>query len=207
MALESALLFSHATVTNMANPTTQPKDPTSTTQYAIHPEDDGYLVGADGTVWTRKSRYGYRSEWKALSARSTRDGYLVVKVRLNGKQCCRAIHRLTLEAFVGPRPSIKHVTRHLDGCRKNNNIDNLCWGTYLENEADKVRHGTKPLAERTGNGKLSDDQVVEILALIKSGSCTKTEIANRYGVSKSLISHFANNKQVVRLERIKRALS
>ena len=35
------------------------------------------------------------------------------------------------------------LCRHLDGNPHNNRLDNIVWGTVVENEADKVRHGTR----------------------------------------------------------------
>lgn len=51
-----------------------------------------------------------------------------------------AVHRIVLEAFVGPRPK-KMVCRHLDGNSLNNNLSNLKWGTPKENAQDMVKHG------------------------------------------------------------------
>src|SRR5688572_6260712 len=53
----------------------------------------------------------------------------------------RLIHHLVLEAFVGPCPEGMEC-RHVDGSPPNNRLDNLSWGTHVENEADKRRHGT-----------------------------------------------------------------
>lgn len=53
------------------------------------------------------------------------------------------VHRLVLQAFVGPCPDGQQV-RHLDGDKENNNLRNLRYGTGAENTADKVRHGTMP---------------------------------------------------------------
>ena len=57
-------------------------------------------------------------------------------VREHGK-----VHRLVLEAFVGPRPAGMEC-RHLDGDPANNHLENLAWGTSKENGEDMTRHGT-----------------------------------------------------------------
>lgn len=56
------------------------------------------------------------------------------------------VHRLVLAAFVGPSPMLG---RHLDGNPKNNRLDNLRYGTPLENSADRIIHGRHRL-----NGRL-----------------------------------------------------
>ena len=68
------------------------------------------------------------------------------------------VHRLVLEAFVGPAPD------GMDGCHRdddkdNNTLDNLYWGTRAENMADQVRNGRHHLARRDScaNGHLFDE--------------------------------------------------
>ncbi len=58
-----------------------------------------------------------------------------------GKRTYRFIHQLVLETFVGPCPQ-GMICRHLDGNKTNNRVENLCWGTSLENAQDKFIHGT-----------------------------------------------------------------
>ena len=60
----------------------------------------------------------------------------------------RLVHRLVLEAFVGPRPE-GMVARHLNGDPGDNRLENLAWGTQSENNYDKVRHGTHHNANKT----------------------------------------------------------
>lgn len=49
------------------------------------------------------------------------------------------VHRLVMEAFVGPREG-KQVVRHLDGNPANNRLENLTYGSTSENWADFRRH-------------------------------------------------------------------
>jgi HNH endonuclease len=69
------------------------------------------------------------------------------------------VHHLVLEAFVGPAPEGKPICRHFpDRDRHNNRLDNLQWGTYLENEADKLFHGMRATGDRNG-GRLHPERV------------------------------------------------
>ena len=69
-------------------------------------------------------------------------GHLGVHLSRNGEKACKFVHRLVLEAFVGPCPA-GMVCRHFpDRNPANNRLENLQWGTPLENEADKLVHGT-----------------------------------------------------------------
>lgn len=51
----------------------------------------------------------------------------------------RYVHELVLAAHVGPRPD-GHEARHLDGDSMNCALENLAWGTKVENAADRARH-------------------------------------------------------------------
>lgn len=50
-------------------------------------------------------------------------------------------HVLVAAAFLGPRPN-GIVVRHGDGVKTNNKLENLCYGTPLDNTHDAIRHGT-----------------------------------------------------------------
>ena len=63
----------------------------------------------------------------------------MVSLRIGDRTGGYSVHRLVLEAFVGPMPEAME-TRHLDGNPANNCLDNLRYGTRAENEADKRLH-------------------------------------------------------------------
>jgi len=80
--------------------------------------------------------------------------------------------------------------RHLDGNAANNVPGNLAWGTHVENEADKVRHGTRygvtgVRGEKHHNASITEDTVREIYRL--RGTDTATKIASRFGVSRDVV--------------------
>ncbi|WP_336158169.1 HNH endonuclease signature motif containing protein [Amycolatopsis sp. VC5-11] len=99
----------------------------------------GYLISDAGRLMSICGR-----EARILRPSSNRKGYQLVKVHgLN-----RSVHRLVLEAFVGPRPEGQEA-RHLNGNPADNRLHNLAWGTSSQNKADMVRHGTHNCARRT----------------------------------------------------------
>lgn len=55
-------------------------------------------------------------------------------------QVQRSVHRLVLEAFVGPCPEGMEGC-HWDDDNDNNHLSNLRWDTHQANEQDKVRNG------------------------------------------------------------------
>lgn len=113
----------------------------------------GYRVGDDGSVWSRWAKLQRKGrgtitvlgdDWKPLKqhrqgGRSAVRSYLQVRLKWNGKSRLCRVHRLVLDAFMGPCPA-GHECRHLDGNPVNNRLDNLCWGTPLENAADRKDH-------------------------------------------------------------------
>lgn len=77
-----------------------------------------------------------------------RIGYLQVGFSLAGRMKNFYVHRLVLEAFVGPCPDGMEC-RHLNGNARDNRLLNLAWGTRSENNFDRVKHGTHYHTART----------------------------------------------------------
>ena len=80
----------------------------------------------------------------------------------------RYVHRLVIEAFVGPIPSHLEVC-HIDGDPSNNNLDNLKLGTSTENSADCIDHGNTNRGERMWKSKINERIVRIIRGLDKLG--------------------------------------
>lgn len=92
-----------------------------------------------------------------------RGGYVRVKFSINRKWHRSLVHRLVLEAFVGPLPE-GMVTRHLNGEPTDNRLENIVYGTQSENQHDAVRHGRNWAANKThcANGHLLDGDNVRM---------------------------------------------
>src|SRR5262245_43976187 len=99
----------------------------------------GYRVGSDGTVQTcwklikgekRGSRSIQADSWRPMKLRQSNTGYFRVGLRDSVAKKTRyfSVHRLILEAFVGPCPD-GYVACHNDGTRSNNRPENLRWDT------------------------------------------------------------------------------
>lgn len=66
---------------------------------------------------------------------------VVLRDSARQQQCCQ-VHRLVLDAFIGPCPA------GMEGCHRNdvktdNQLQNLYWGTPSENGHDRVRNGNQ----------------------------------------------------------------
>lgn len=103
-------------------------------------------VSTTGSVrsWTNGKWPGRRPFPFPQKPTPTPAGHL--QVRVHGKT--RLVHRLVLEAFVGPCPP-GHECCHRDGDPSNNCLDNLYWGTRSDNVRDAIQHGTHAQASKT----------------------------------------------------------
>jgi HNH endonuclease len=163
----------------------------------------GYRVGDDGSVWScvmpggRGPRF-LGDEWHPLRPIGDRRGYLHVFVRPGpGRRMesgrrrdqRRRVHRLILEAFVGPRPPGMEC-RHLDGDHGNNRLSNICWGTPADNTADKIRHGRVLRGEANPRARFTEDDIRDIRRRRANGESTRS-IAALHGALSGTISLIA----------------
>jgi hypothetical protein len=158
----------------------------------------GYFIGTDGSVWSRRIK-GHKAglgPWKRVSVYRRPYGgrYCVVCLRhpTTGKVHCLYIHVLVLSAFGGPCPPGYHAL-HGDNNTANNRLDNLRWGTPLENAADKTRHGTQTRGEQHSTAKLSNADVDRVFDLRAQG-WKQREIGTALGITQSTISDILRGK-------------
>lgn len=123
------------------------------------------------------------------------------------------VHRLVCAAFHGEPPTPQHHAAHGDGNGINNREDNLRWALPVENEADKVVHGTnragKPSAvpvhrrprgerhgrhtmpertargERGGRAKLTESKV----SAIRLDQRPRKVIAAEFGITVTMVGY------------------
>lgn len=165
-------------------------------------EFTGYSVGRDGSVWSYRKSAGpdnLRETPKRLEVGSNESGHLYVSLYKNdSKKHKRYVHRLVLEAFVGPCPDGMECC-HRDGNPQNNALSNLYWGTKSQNEADKARHGTSNHGERNGNAKITEE-VAESIRLQYASGKTQPQLEAETGIDQGQISRIVNNKAWVKYQ-------
>lgn len=115
-------------------------------------------------------------------------GYLRVRLRAGGKRREHLCHRLIAAAFIGDCPP-GHQVNHKDLNKMNNAPDNLEYMTHLENIQHAVKAGAFSRVNANDHGKavLTDGEVNEIRSL--AGTATHAQLAERYGVARSTITH------------------
>ena len=104
-----------------------------------------YEVSNTGKV---RSVAGGRRSGKELaqSIRSSKTGYYTVSFCKKGKTMSANVHRLVASAFLS-NPENKKCVNHIDGNKQNNDVSNLEWATYQENE----RHSFDVLGKQPHN--------------------------------------------------------
>jgi hypothetical protein len=130
-----------------------------------------YRVGDDGSVWSRAGVGRYQTgagqgPWRRLKPHpNTKSGHMTVFL---GRGRMRYVHQLVLEAFVGPCPPGMQC-RHLDNNPANNRLDNIVWGTPVENGGDRIEAGTTPRGEDHSRARLTEDDVRAVMAMRDAG--------------------------------------
>lgn len=155
--------------------------------------DGVYDVSDWGRIRTWRSfGRGRLTEPKVMSLLRHRSGYAYVNLQRAPIKKAGFIHRLVLEAFVGPCPAGMEAC-HADGDRMNSRLDNLRWDTREANAADRIRHGRAPRGTKVNLARLNDDQVADVLARLKTRE-SLASIAKSYGVGESTISAVAHGR-------------
>lgn len=96
------------------------------------------------------------------------------------------VHRLAYEATHGPIPGGMCVCHHCDNpiCA---NPSHLFLGTHSDNVRDRVAKGRSAVGTDNGRAKLSESDVLEIVALILGGE-RRRAVAKRFGVDQKAIT-------------------
>jgi hypothetical protein len=147
---------------------------------------ENYLVSNDGQVRRvlRDKRHRCGDLGRILRPSSAQGYWHVILVK-DGQRFSRSIHRLVAIAFIGEPPSPHHQVAHWDGDRQNNRVENLRWALPVENNADRLRHGTWHV--RSWNSKLTELDVERIRELAASG-ILQERLAEQFGVQSAHIS-------------------
>ena len=110
------------------------------------------------------------------------EGYAFVNLSQNGKSDSIKVHVLVAMMFLGARPEGCDVC-HKNGNKKDNNADNLEYGTRSKNNLDNYRNN----GCATKNQKLTIKEVKEIRDQLQQG-VSQRKLALKYGVCKSTIA-------------------
>jgi len=131
---------------------------------------------------------------RILKFYSTRFNYNACKLSHGDYPKNFRAHRLVAQAFI-PNPENKPCVNHIDNDPKNNTVSNLEWVTHRENTQHSLKQGRMRRTPYINyfRAKLTNDDVLEIRKLIPL--LEYKEIAKRYNISISQISHIKTGKR------------
>lgn len=145
-----------------------------------------YWISNKGRVWsnrTQKFMYG---------TPTGRCGHLDVSFVYGGRRYHRYIHCLVARAFI-PNPNGYKLVRHLDDNPDNNWVENLAWGTQLNNVQDCINNGRFRYFTPEDIELANQKRRVQVVAVeIKTGRefefISQAEAARRLNINQSDIS-------------------
>lgn len=154
----------------------------------------GYFITENGAVYSckRTSTAANDAPLRRMKT-SVYDGYERVSLFHADRRMPWGVHQLVLLAFVGQCPDGQE-TRHMNGDRLDNRLGNLCYGTPLQNAADRDLHGTTARGEMNGFRKVNDVIVGEIRNMAAAGA-SYVAIAEQFGISDVHAQKIATGKQ------------
>jgi hypothetical protein len=148
-----------------------------------------------------------RGRMEILKHTITRAGYpsAGVYVRQGEQADTRLIHRMVVEAFVGPAPSSAHTDiRHLNGQHADVRLFNLAWGTRSQNMQDVWVHRKagvqSPAPEPTGawfGGATNDVRLLRVgMELLNEGKLNIADLGRLWACSPDVAANIAHGKTI-----------
>ena len=153
--------------------------------------DAGMVRSVDRIVYDKnfqKRRLKGRT-MKLCESKSTHrngDGYYVVNLRKDGLANVYPVHRLVAEAFI---PNINNypTVNHKNGDKHNNNVYNLEWASYAENNI----HALRLELRKPRGGYIVQTSINGETINVFESVCAASRIT---GVGRSIISHCVNHR-------------
>lgn len=149
-----------------------------------------YQVSNRGNV----RRFGCSVNRKLTKLPVKKGHYYYIPLCKNGKYKNFLVSRLVATAFI-PNPNNKETVNHKDGNKTNNNVNNLEWNTYAENNKHAVENGLLNIVgENHYRAKLSNKKV-RVIKHCLNLRMRGVDIVKYFSISRSIISNIKNNKR------------
>lgn len=132
-----------------------------------------------------------RIQGRILKFSAKKSGHLNAYLWKGNKQNTCRVHRLVLEAFVGPCPEGMECC-HNDGNPANNMVGNLRWDTTVGNMLDKAGHGTNHQLNKTHCPRGHNLEGANLVpSILKQGrrNCLSCERTRGYLKTRKLAGH------------------
>lgn len=161
--------------------------------------ESSYEISNLGRVKSLARKVGtcYRRD-RILSPRITKDGYLQVTLKSDGKQKYHAIARLVGMHFI-PNPNNLETVNHKDGNKQNNNVNNLEWMSQSDQMYHAYALGLKKPKRGSDNihSKLTNQDVKDIRQTYKRycpNGGSSVALSKKYNVSHRVILLIVKNE-------------
>ena len=148
---------------------------------------DRYVTESTGA--NKGRRRFLRGKIMKLTETSSRDkssGYLVVDLHKNGVSKIIPVHVLVAASFI-PNTNNLPTVNHIDGNKHNNNVENLEWSSFADNNTHALLHHL-----REPRGVAVMQYTLEGIPIQKY--CSVSEAARITGISRGMISHCVNGR-------------
>lgn len=152
-----------------------------------------YEISNLGNVWSKGKKY-VDSLGKVMNRKPRNvkihkgtNGYLCVDLNSNNVSSQKYIHRLVAEAFI-LNPENKPTVNHKDGNKLNNNISNLEWNSYSENNKHATDNNLRQ-SPWTGKFGVNHPQSKSVVQLDKKGNVIDTFVSAREAQEKTGVSY------------------
>lgn len=169
--------------------------------WLFYPFNENYAVTKRGDIYSvckqQKSKNGYSwiKLFKTAKLQGSTDkyGYKTIKMLINGKKRHLKVHRVVAETFIQNEYQ-KPAVNHINGVKTDNSVENLEWVTNAENNNHAIKTGLNK-QKRYGHHKLAKIKAydyIPIYFLINDLKQRRSELADRYGVSRQTIDNVFN---------------
>jgi len=146
-----------------------------------------------GRIWKVKDRMGGHYKPRDITPRRAeslaRNGYLTIRIWLDGRYCSTGAHRLVYRVIYGLIPIGKEIN-HKNGIKNDNRPKNLEIVTRSENVCHALNilnvGGGFP-GEKNAHAKLNNKQIQEIRYRVSMGE-SQQSIAQEFNVAQTTIS-------------------
>lgn len=170
-------------------------------QWKVIPDFSKYEVSTTGEVRRAVDGYKLRNillpKGMVIKSNTKKNGYLSYRLVDNGgKQRDISAHRLVAMTYLSSQIQRGYIVAHLDGCKSNNDVNNLKWVSNSENQLHRRAHEKDT---EYAVASLSVEQVKEARKLYAEGY-SQAELSRKYIVSHGVINKMIN--QVTYLKEV-----
>ena len=158
-----------------------------------HPDYAGIEVSTFGNVRTldrlvSSEKYTRFTKGRVLKQSNDKDGYLQVRILIDGKWTTKKVHRLTAQTFIKNTDNLPQVN-HKNCVRDDNRVSNLEWCTASYNSRYREKHGVSQM-EALGKPVFA----INLTTLEVSRFRSQSEASGSLGVFVSNINAVINGK-------------